>query len=76
MEIRYGVGTTFKTRGKAPRLCTVVDALKTFNLAGELVKVRYVATHEFCGQVVFDSDVGDTSITMGLIDRVEPKGSV
>jgi hypothetical protein len=46
------VGMKFKTRGKAPRLCTVQDILTTTNLAGEVVKTEYLCTHEFLGQVV------------------------
>ena len=64
-QVRFPVGIQFKTRGKHPKLCTVADILKTYNQAGELVKVRYVATHEFCGQIVTDWDVVDTTIAMG-----------
>jgi len=65
--MEYAIGTQFKTRGKAPRLCTVIDILKTYNLAGELVKTRYVAQHDFMGQKVNDYDVVATTIAMGLI---------
>lgn len=65
---RFSIGQTFKTRGKAPRLCTVVDILTTFNSAGELVKTRYIATHEFAGQIVTDHDVCETTIAMGRLD--------
>ena len=64
---QFKIGTQFKTRGKAPRLCTVVDIYQTYNLAGELVKTRYVATHEFCGQFVADYDVVASTIAMGII---------
>lgn len=63
----YPIGTQFYTRGKHPRLCTVVDIHTTFNSQGELVKTRYVATHLFLGQVVRDSDVPQASIAMGLV---------
>lgn len=46
------VGTKFKTRGKHPRVCTVVDIYTTTNLKGEVVQVEYVAVHEFMGQLV------------------------
>lgn len=65
--IDYPIGTKFKTGGKAPRLCTVTDILKTYNSAGELVKTRYVAVHEFCGQQVADADVCAVTIARGLI---------
>lgn len=64
---RFAIGTKYKTRGKEPRLCTVVDVHYTYNARGELVKVRYVSTHAFAGQVVTDSNVVETTIAMGLI---------
>ena len=64
---RFVVGTQFMTRGKAPRLCTVVDIWRTYNTAGELVKLRYVATHELMGQTLTDYDVVETTIAMGEV---------
>lgn len=63
----FPIGTQFKTRGKVSRLCTVVDILKTYNNAGELVSIRYVCSHVFLGQTVLDRDVVHTTIQMGLI---------
>lgn len=62
----YAIGTRFKTGGKHPRLCTVTDILKTYNSKGELVRVRYVATHDFLGQSVADNDVCAVTIARGL----------
>lgn len=62
IEQRYPIGTKFYSRSKDPRVCTVVDVLRTYNAAGELVKLRYVATHQFMGQTITDSDVCDTTI--------------
>ena len=64
---RFAIGTMFETRHKRPKLCTVVDILTTYNNAGELVSIRYVATHEVLGQTVIDRDVVETTIAMGLI---------
>ena len=64
---RFAIGTTFKTRGKHPRECTVVDIYKTYNSANELVEFRYVAEHYFMGQKITDRHVGDTTIARGLI---------
>jgi hypothetical protein len=64
--MEYPIGTKYKTRGKAPRLCEVVDILKTYNSKGELVKTRYVATHSFMGQTVTDYDVVKTTIAIGI----------
>ena len=66
-EPKFSIGTQYKTRGKHPRICTVVDILKTFNSQNELVSIRYVSTHEFAGQSVTDRDVPETTIAMGLI---------
>ena len=63
----FAIGTHFKTRGKAPRICIVTDILKTYNSAGDLVKTRYQASHEFLGQIVTDYDVCATTIAMGLM---------
>ena len=63
------VGTQFIRRGTNRKdVETVVDIHKTYNLAGELVKERYVATHEFMGQTVTDRDVVAPTIQMGNTD--------
>jgi len=64
----YKIRTRYIKRGKAKSECTVTDILKTYNSAGKLVKTRYVATYEFCGQLVTDRDVVATSIKMGLVE--------
>lgn len=65
------IGTKFiKQRGKhtnKERVETVTDILKTYNSAGELVKTRYVAEHDFLGQKVTDRDVCLITIVKGLI---------
>lgn len=66
-EADYPIGTQFKTRGKHPRLCTVIDILKTYNSKGEHVQTRYVATHELMGQTLIDRDVVRTTIAMGRV---------
>lgn len=63
---KYQIGQQFKTRGKFPRLCTVTDILKTYNSKDELVKILYVATHEFMGQTITNYEVCETTIAMGL----------
>lgn len=64
---RYNIGQQFKSHGKQPRLYTVTDILKTYNSAGEMVRLRYVATFELCGQIVTDCDVVETTIAMGAL---------
>lgn len=65
--MEYAIGTQFIAGGKVKRQCVVTDVLKTYNAAGELVSVRYVATHEFMGQIVTDPDVYAITIAMGLV---------
>lgn len=66
MEARFKIGQKFTPNRKHARECTVTDILKTYNSKGELVKIRYEATHEFMGQLVTDYDVTDTTIAMGI----------
>ena len=62
------MGTQFTKRGdKQKKVYTVVDRWVTTNQAGEVVQVRYVAEHEFCGQTVTARDIVATTIKMGLI---------
>lgn len=68
-KMEYKIGTKFQTRGKFPVTCTVVDILKTYNSKNELVKVRYMATHELMGQTLTDHDVVGVTIARGLINQ-------
>lgn len=60
----YPIGTVYRPVGK-DHVCTVVDILRTYNAAGELVRVRYVSEYEFCGQKLRDTDVVGTTIARG-----------
>ena len=48
----YPIGTQFVPYGGKRPKETVIDVLKTYNSKGELVKVRYLCAHNFCGQKV------------------------
>ena len=61
------IGTQYMTRGKHPRLCTVVDKLTTTRSDGTIHNTRYVATHEFLGQTVYEYYVVRATIVMGAI---------
>jgi hypothetical protein len=64
---RFKIGTVYKLpRNKHGLVCTIVDIHTTTNAAGDIVRVRYVTSHEFCGQTVFDYDVCDTTIARSL----------
>ena len=65
---RFPIGTQYTPRGlRHPRVCTVVDQLTTTNSAGQVVARTYVTTHVFCGQVVTERGVVDTTIARGLL---------
>ena len=66
MAHRFDIGTQYKPVRKHTYLVTITDRLTTTNEAGEVVKSRYVGTHEFCGQTVTDYDISDTEIARGL----------
>jgi hypothetical protein len=66
-EPKFKIGQQYKTGGKHPKICTVIDIYKTYNSNGEMVKLRYVSQHEFCGQMVIDADVPEATIARGLI---------
>lgn len=75
MTPRFKLGTTFTPQGrKGAGIHTVIDILTTRNSKGEVIKLRYVTTHEFCGQTLTDNDVLETTIARGLIAEgtVEP----
>lgn len=67
---KFSIGTKFKTRGKYPRFCTIVDIFKTYNSKNELVKINYIATHKFNGQQLFDYSIVETTVAMGLISTL------
>lgn len=58
------IGQTYLGHNK--RVCTVVDVWKTYNVAGELIRTRYVCSHEFCGQTVTERDVLAITIQRGM----------
>lgn len=64
---KFPIGTKYKPIGKHTKECTVIDFHVTRNLAGDVVRTRYVASHQFLGQTLSDSDVVETTIARGLI---------
>jgi hypothetical protein len=63
------IGKQYLTRGRYPKICTVVDVHTTYNQKGEIVKVRYVSEHVFLNQIVRDKDVHKTNILMNEVTR-------
>jgi hypothetical protein len=65
------IGTKFTPIGKHATECTVTDMLTTRNLAGEIVAIRYVATHIFMGQTVTNRDIAAATIARGIDGEVK-----
>jgi len=71
MKHRFLIGTQYWSRGKHPRLCTVVAQLTTKDEDGRVVSIRYTTQHEFLGQKVDNHDVVDPTIAMGLLPEYQ-----
>ena len=65
----YQIGTIYMDIGKAANLCTITDIHTTINLANDIVKTRYVATHQFLGQTITEADIVAVTVARG-IDRL------
>jgi hypothetical protein len=63
----FPIGFMCIPRGKVKRVCVVVDYLRTYNDAKELVQFRYVTTHRLCNQTVFNYDVVHTTLQMAEV---------
>jgi len=63
--MKYQIGLKFQRINKK-YVETITDYHITTNMEGDTVKVRYVATHEFCGQTVTDIDIVPVTIARGL----------
>lgn len=64
------IGTKYQARNQRKDICTVIDILKTYNNAGELVSTKYLCEHQFMGQKVKHKEV-ETTIKMALIKNGE-----
>lgn len=74
--MRFPVGTKFATRSRDAGvhiLHTVTNFHTTRNLAGEIVRARYVATHQFMGQDVEVTDIPQLTVAIG-VDTFEKLG--
>ena len=64
---RFKIGQQYTPLGKhLPLIYTIVDIHTTYNVNGEHVRTRYVASHEFCGQIVKEYDIPEATIARGL----------
>jgi hypothetical protein len=73
--MKYPIGTKYKTAGKHPRICTVVDFIRLVNSKDEIVGWHYVSSHEFCGQTVKEYNVPEASVAMGIARMAEVESS-
>lgn len=64
MEARFKIGQQFTNR--KDQLCTITDIFKTYNHAGDLVKIRYAVSHNFLNQTITDYDVVDPTIAKAI----------
>lgn len=65
---RFKIGTTYRPVGqKNDTVHTVVDVWVTRDSKGEIVQIRYVSEHTFCGPILKTYDVLETTIARGLI---------
>lgn len=62
----YTIGTQYLPHGKHATVCTVTDIHTTHNSKGEQVNLRYVASHQFCGQTVTEQDVCAVTVARGI----------
>jgi hypothetical protein len=74
-EPRFAIGTQFRSGGKNPQVYTVRDILKTYNGAGELVRIRYVAGRILMGQEVLDHDIVEFTIAKGMVAGGDGEGA-
>ncbi len=65
-EPKYEVGQQYLPKGKGCTLRTIIDIHTTYNLASEVVRLRYVSTHDFLGQKVIELDVCETTVSIGI----------
>ena len=72
MKARFPIGLVFQRKRfhKAKELTVYIikDIYKTFNNAGECVKLEYLVTHEFFGQEIGEMMV-DTTIARSLTNE-------
>lgn len=72
IEPRFAIGTQFTPYNlKNTRVHTIVDFLRTYNNAGELVKTCYETEHEFLGQTIRNRDVTETLIARSVFKQQE-----
>ena len=64
-KMRFPVGTIYTPRGKHSKPHAVIDYHVTRNLAGEIVRCRYVSVCQLLGQDLIDYDVAETTIARG-----------
>ena len=67
-EPRYQIGQQFvRYSSKRKDIETIIDIhVTTSTLTGEVVKVRYAASHDFMGQSLVDYDICESTIARSI----------
>lgn len=70
-QARFPIGTkyTVQRSKQGKKEYTIEDIHYTYNYAGDLVKLRYVAYSVLMGQKVYDYDVVETTIAKALYTK-------
>ena len=65
--MKYPIGTQYTDH--YGRVCTVIDYhITRSHLTGDVVKERYVASHQLMGRAIMDYDVIETTIARRLAE--------
>ena len=65
---RYDISTQYISQGKHKDLCTVVGFSTAYNSNNEVVNIKYISTHKYLGQTVYNYDVLESTITRKIIE--------
>ena len=60
------IGTRWETAGKYSAICTVSDILKTYNSAGNLIRIEYVSQHSSALGGTTESIDNQTTVARGI----------
>lgn len=66
MTPKFKIGQQYKVNERSC-VYTIKDILTTFNSKNEVVKIRYLVSHVFCGQEINNQDVCETTIARGIL---------
>ena len=69
---KFKIGTKFiRAAGKKKAIETIEDIYITKNSKGKVVNIKYVCSHDFMGQKVYDYDVPSATIVRAKLIQGE-----